>query len=162
MEILGFEISRKRDDLRTKELPRAPSFVPPVDDDGTPVIQQQSGFVSGGAYGAYIDMEGGIKNEAELIRRYREISLVPECDSAIEDIINECITSDSADRIVSLDLRDVKLSDSIKGKIQDEFYNILSMMKFNQNSHEIFRKWYVDGRVYFHKVVDAQNTKKKV
>ena len=162
MEFLGFEISRKRDDLRTKELPRAPSFVPPVDDDGTPVIQQQSGFVSGGAYGAYIDMEGGIKNEAELIRRYREISLVPECDSAIEDIINECITSDSADRIVSLDLRDVKLSDSIKGKIQDEFYNILSMMKFNQNSHEIFRKWYVDGRVYFHKVVDAQNTKKGI
>ena len=107
-------------------------------------------------------MEGGIKNEAELIRRYREISLVPECDSAIEDIINECITSDSADRIVSLDLRDVKLSDSIKGKIQDEFYNILSMMKFNQNSHEIFRKWYVDGRVYFHKVVDAQNTKKGI
>lgn len=154
MEFLGFEISRKRDELRAKELPKAPSFVPPVDDDGTPVIQQQSGFVGGGAYGAYIDMEGGIKNEAELIRRYREVSLVPECDSAIEDIVNECITSDSSDRIVTLDLRDVKLSDSIKTKIQNEFYNILSMMKFNQNSHEIFRKWYVDGRVYFHKVVN--------
>jgi len=159
MEFLGFEISRKRDELRAKELPKAPSFVPPVDDDGTPVIQQQSGFVGGGAYGAYIDMEGGIKNEAELIRRYREVSLVPECDSAIEDIVNECITSDSSDRIVTLDLRDVKLSDSIKTKIQNEFYNILSMMKFNQNSHEIFRKWYVDGRVYFHKVVNAKNPK---
>ena len=89
MEILGFEISRKKDELRTKEMPSSPSFVPPVDDDGTPVIQQQSGFISGGAYGAYIDMEGGIKNEAELIRRYREISLVPECDSAIEDIIKK-------------------------------------------------------------------------
>ena len=159
MEFLGFEISRKKDELRAKELPKAPSFVPPVDDDGTPVIQQQSGFVGGGAYGAYIDMEGGIKNEAELIRRYREVSLVPECDSAIEDIVNECITSDSSDRIVTLDLRDVKLSDSIKTKIQNEFYNILSMMKFNQNSHEIFRKWYVDGRVYFHKVVDAKKPK---
>ena len=159
MEFLGFEISRKKDELRAKELPKAPSFVPPVDDDGTPVIQQQSGFVGGGAYGAYIDMEGGIKNEAELIRRYREVSLVPECDSAIEDIVNECITSDSTDRLVTLDLRDVKLSDSIKTKIQNEFYNILSMMKFNQNSHEIFRKWYVDGRVYFHKVVDAKKPK---
>ena len=159
MEFLGFEISRKKDELRAKELPKAPSFVPPVDDDGTPVIQQQSGFVGGGAYGAYIDMEGGIKNEAELIRRYREVSLVPECDSAIEDIVNECITSDSSDRIVTLDLRDVKLSDSIKTKIQNEFYNVLSMMKFNQNSHEIFRKWYVDGRVYFHKVVNAKNPK---
>ena len=159
MEILGFEISRKKDELRTKEMPSSPSFVPPVDDDGTPVIQQQSGFISGGAYGAYIDMEGGIKNEAELIRRYREISLVPECDSAIEDIINECITSDSSDRIVSLDLRDVKLSDSIKNKVQDEFSSILSMMKFNQNSHELFRKWYVDGRIYFHKVVDGKKPK---
>ena len=159
MEFLGFEISRKKDELRAKELPKAPSFVPPVDDDGTPVIQQQSGFVGGGAYGAYIDMEGGIKNEAELIRRYREVSLVPECDSAIEDIVNECITSDSSDRIVTLDLRDVKLSDSIKTKIQNEFYNILSMMKFNQNSHEIFRKWYVDGRIYFHKVVDSSRPK---
>ena len=99
-------------------------------------------------------MEGGIKNEAELIRRYRETSLVPECDSNIEDIVNECITSDISDRIVALDLRDVKLSDSIKKKIQDEFNHILSIMKFNQNSHEIFRKWYVDGRIYFHKVVD--------
>ena len=107
-------------------------------------------------------MEGGIKNEVELIRRYRETSLVPECDAAIEDIVNECITSDSADRIVTLDLRDLKLSDGIKKKIQDEFYTILSLMKFNQNSHEIFRKWYVDGRIYFHKVVDSKRLKQGI
>ena len=160
MEIFGFEITRKKDELRATEV-KGPSFVPPVDDDGTPVIQTQpGGFITGGAYGSYIDMEGGIKNEAELIRRYREVSLIPECDSAIEDIINECITSDSSDRIVSLDLRDVKLSDSIKKKIQDEFAYILSLMKFNQNSHEIFRKWYVDGRIYFHKVVDSKQPQK--
>ena len=159
MELFGFEITRKKDELRVKETPNAKSFVPPVDDDGTPVIQQQAGYISGGAYGAYVDMEGGIKNEAELIRRYREVSLVPECDSAIEDIVNECITSDITDRIVALDLRDVKLSDSIKNKMQDEFAHILSLMKFNQNSHEIFRKWYVDGRVYFHKVVDSKRPK---
>jgi hypothetical protein len=74
MEIFGFEITRKKDELRVKETQTAKSFVPPVDDDGTPVIQQQAGYISGGAYGAYVDMEGGIKNEAELIRRYREIS----------------------------------------------------------------------------------------
>ena len=121
MELFGFEITRKKDELRVKETQSAKSFVPPVDDDGTPVIQQQAGYISGGAYGAYVDMEGGIKNESELIRRYRETSLVPECDSAIEDIVNECITSDITDRIVALDLRDVKLSDSIKNKMQDEF-----------------------------------------
>ena len=161
MEIFGFEITRKRDELRATEVDKkAISFVPPVDDDGTPVIQSQpGGFITGGAYGSYIDMEGGIKNEAELIRRYREISLIPECDSAIEDIVNECITSDTSDRIVSLDLRDAKLSDSIKNKVQDEFYHILNIMRFNQNSHELFRKWYIDGRVYFHKVVDSKRPK---
>ena len=159
MELFGFEITRKRDELRATEV-KGPSFVPPVDDDGTPVIQTQpGGFITGGAYGSYVDFDGNIRNEAELIRRYREISLVPECDSAIEDIINECITSDSSDRIVSLDLRDVKLSDSIKNKIQDEFAYILSLMKFNQNSHEIFRKWYVDGRIYLHKVVNSSREK---
>jgi len=159
MELFGFEISRKKDELRTTEV-KGPSFVPPVDDDGTPVIQTQpGGFITGGAYGSFVDFDGNIRNEAELIRRYREVSLVPECDSAIEDIINECITSDSADRIVSLDLRDVKLSDGIKRKIQDEFAYILSLMKFNQNSHEIFRKWYVDGRIYLNKVVNSSREK---
>ena len=164
MEIFGFEITRKKDELRdTTDVGKQPSFVPPVDDDGTPVIETQpGGFITGGAYGAYIYMEGGIKNEVERIRRYRETSLIPECDSAIEDVINECITSDSSDRIVTLDLRDTKLSDSLKKKIQDEFSTILTLMKFNQNSHEIFRKWYVDGRIYFHKVVDKNNIKKGI
>lgn len=160
MELFGFEITRKKSELRSLEVAKAPSFVPPIDDDGTPVIQSQpGGFITGGAYGSYIDMEGGIKNESELIRRYRETSLIPEVDSAIEDIVNECITSDSSDRIVSLDLRDVNLKDSIKSKIQEEFYHILNLMKFNQNSHELFRKWYIDGRVYFHKVVDSNRPK---
>ena len=160
MEIFGFEITRKQDELRSLEVSKAPSFVPPVEDDGTPVIQQQpGGFVSGGAYDSYIDMEGGIKNELDLNTRYREISLIPECDSAIEDIVNECITSDSQDKIVSLDLRDVKLSESIKKRMHEEFNHILALMKFNQNSHELFRKWYVDGRIYFHKVVDSKRPK---
>ena len=154
MELFGFEITRKTETKKGLEKISAPSFVPPVEDDGTPVIQQQAGYVSGAAYGAYVDMEGGIKNEVDLIRRYREISLIPECDSAIEDIVNECITSDVQDKIVSLDLSRLKLSSGIKKKIQEEFDHILFLMKFPQNSHELFRKWYVDGRIYFHKVVD--------
>ena len=159
MEIFGFEITRKKDELRVKDVQKKSqaSFVPPVEDDGTPVIQQSpGGFISGGAYGSYVDMEGGIKNEVQLIQRYRETSLVPECDIAIDDIVNECIVSDTQDRIVSLDLRDVELSDSIKDKMHNEFRTILSLMKFHQNSHELFRKWYVDGRIYFHKVVDSR------
>ena len=159
MEIFGFEITRKKDELRVKDVQKKSqaSFVPPVEDDGTPVIQQSpGGFISGGAYGSYVDMEGGIKNEVALIQRYRETSLVPECDIAIDDIVNECIVSDTQDRIVSLDLRDVELSDSIKEKMHNEFKTILSLMKFHQNSHELFRKWYVDGRIYFHKVVDSK------
>ena len=159
MEIFGFEISRKKDELRVKDVQKKSqaSFVAPVEDDGTPIIQQSpGGFISGGAYGSYVDMEGGIKNEVALIQRYRETSLVPECDIAIEDIVNECIVSDTQDRIVSLDLRDVELSDGIKKKMHDEFKEILSLMKFHQNSHELFRKWYVDGRIYFHKVVDSK------
>lgn len=159
MEIFGFEITRKKEELRANDIEKVSqaSFVPPEIDDGTPVIQQQpGGFISGGAYGSYVDMEGNIKNEVQLIQRYRETSLVPECDAAIEDIVNECVISDTEDRIVSLDLDSLELSESIKKKIHDEFKHILSMMKFNQNSHEIFRKWYVDGRIYFHKVVDSK------
>ena len=159
MEIFGFEINRKKEDLRVKDVQKKSqaSFVAPVEDDGTPIIQQSpGGFISGGAYGSYVDMEGGIKNEVALIQRYRETSLVPECDIAIEDIVNECIVSDTQDRIVSLDLRDVELADGIKKKMHEEFKGILSLMKFHQNSHELFRKWYVDGRIYFHKVVDSK------
>ena len=159
MEIFGFEITRKKDELRVKDVQkksRKLSFVAPVEDDGThySTIKQVSYQV--GAYGFYVDMEGGIKNEVALIQRYRETSLVPECDIAIDDIVNECIVSDTQDRIVSLDLRDVELSDSIKDKMHNEFKNNLSLMKFHQNSHELFRKWYVDGRIYFHKVVDSK------
>jgi hypothetical protein len=161
MDIFGFEINRKglKDELRDVDIQKksATSFVAPAEDDGTPIVQQSpGGFISGGAYGSYVDMEGGIKNEVALIRRYRETSLVPECDIAIEDIVNECIVSDTQDRVVSLDLRDVELSDSIKQKMHEEFKVILTLMKFHQNSHELFRKWYVDGRIYFHKIVDSK------
>ena len=108
MDLFGYEIKRKAAETK------AQSFVPPSNDGDVIEVGKDGGMggfaAGGGVIGQFIDMEGGIKNEAGLINRYRETSLIPECDSAIEDIINECITSDSADRIVTLDLRDVKLS----------------------------------------------------
>ena len=162
MDILGFEITRKKNELRQGEDLQGKSFVPPSSEDGVAVLEQQSGYVAGGAVGAYIDMEGVIKSEVDLIRKYREIALIPECDSAIEDIVNECITSDIEDTVVDIDLSKTKLSESIKKKVHEEFQTILTTMKFNQNSHELFRKWYIDGRVYFHKVVDPQRPKKGI
>lgn len=159
MEIFGFEISRKKEELRPNEDLLGKSFVPPAEQDGTSVIENQAGFVTGGAMGAYLDMSGSIKNESELIRKYREIALVPEVDSAIEDIINECVTSDVEDKVVDIDLSLVKASDAIKKTIHDEFDALLTLMKFNHQSHELFRKWYIDGRVYFHKVVDPKRPK---
>ena len=159
MEIFGFEISRKKEELRRNEDLLGKSFVPPAEQDGTSVIENQAGFVTGGAMGAYLDMSGSIKNESELIRKYREIALVPEVDSAIEDIINECVTSDVEDKVVDIDLSLVKASDAIKKTIHDEFDALLTLMKFNHQSHELFRKWYIDGRVYFHKVVDPKRPK---
>ena len=157
MEIFGFEITRKKDELRVKETQTAKSFVPPVDDDGTPVIQQQAGYISGGAYGAYVDMEGGIKNEAELIRRYREISLVPECDSAIEDIVSEGIVSDEKDQSVSIVLDRLPYPKRIKDRVREEFDSVLRLLDFDVKGHDIFRRWYVDGRLYYHKVIDKNN-----
>ena len=162
MEILGFEITRKKNELRSSEDLLGKSFVPPSNEDGVAVLEQQTGYVAGGAVGAYIDMEGVIKSEIDLIRKYREIALIPECDSAIEDIVNECITSDVDDTIVDIDLSKTKLSESIKKKVHEEFQNILTTMKFNQHSHELFRKWYIDGRIYFHKVVDPQRPKRGI
>ena len=119
------------------------------------------GFAAtGGVIGQFVDMEGGIKTEADLVSRYRTMSLVPECDSAIEDIINESISSNDLDAPVAINLDRVNhFSDSIKEKIRDEFDSVLDLLGFRELGHDIFRKWYVDGRLYFHKMVDSKNEK---
>ena len=105
-------------------------------------------------------MEGGIKNEADLVTKYRTMSLVPECDAAIEDIVNESISANDLDSPVSINLdRVTHLSDSTKDKVRNEFEEVLELLGFRELSHDIFRKWYVDGRVYYHKMVDSKNTK---
>jgi hypothetical protein len=104
-----------------------------------------------------MDVEGIVKNENDLIRRYREIAQYADTDAAIEDIVNEAIISE--DNSIKLDLDRVKVSDQIKKKMQDEFINVLRLLKFNERGHDIFRSWYIDGRVYYHILLDENNPK---
>ncbi len=160
MELFGIEIKRKKSD----EAPNVKSFVPPQNDGSAIEIGQDEGMggfaATGGVIGQFVDMEGGIKTEADLVARYRTMSLVPECDSAIEDIINESISSNDLDAPVAINLDRVNhFSDGIKEKIRDEFNVVLDLLGFRELGHDIFRKWYVDGRLYFHKMVDSKNEK---
>jgi hypothetical protein len=131
--------------------PNALSPVPPNNEDGV------DHYLSSGFFGSYIDIEGVYRTEFELIKRYREMALHPECDSAIEDIVNEAIVSDTNDTPVQIDLDNLNASDGIKKKIRDEFKYILDLLDFDKKSHEIYRNWYIDGRIYYHKVIDLKN-----
>jgi hypothetical protein len=131
--------------------PSTVSPVPPNNEDGT------DHYLSSGFFGSYVDIEGVYRTEFDLIKRYREMALHPECDSAIEDIVNEAIVSDSNDSPVQIDLDNLNASDGIKKKIRDEFKYILELLDFDKKSHEIYRNWYVDGRLYYHKVIDLKN-----
>ena len=114
-------------------------------------------YVSSGFFGSYVDIEGVYKNENDLIRRYRQMALYPECDSAIEDIVNEAIVSDTNDSPVEIELSNLNASDKIKKVVREEFKYILELLDFDKKSHEIFRNWYIDGRLYYHKVIDTKN-----
>ena len=131
--------------------PNTLSPVPPNNEDGV------DHYMSAGFFGSYVDMEGVYRTEFELIKRYREMALHPECDSAIEDIVNEAIVSDSNDTPVQIDLDNLNASDGIKKKIRDEFKYILDLLDFDKKSHEIYRNWYIDGRIFYHKVIDLKN-----
>ena len=131
--------------------PSAVSPVPPNNEDGV------DHYLSSGFFGSYVDIEGVYKNENELIRRYREMALHPECDSAIEDIVNEAVVSDSNDSPVEIELSNLNASDGIKKVIRNEFKYILDLLDFDKKAHEIYRNWYVDGRLYYHKIIDLKN-----
>ena len=149
-EIFGFEIKRKE----TK--PNSQSFTAPTSDDGTQTI------MGGGHFGTYLDIEGKVNNESDLIRRYREIAMHPECDMAIEDIINESVVVDDNQEVVRLNLNKVPFSSKVKKSIALEFQNILSLLEFEQKGHDIFRRWYVDGRIVYHKLIDPKNLKQGI
>lgn len=131
--------------------PSAVSPVPPNNEDGV------DHYLSSGFFGSYVDIEGVYKNENDLIKRYREMALHPECDSAIEDIVNEAVVSDSNDSPVEIELSNLNASDGIKKTIRSEFKYILDLLDFDKKAHEIYRNWYVDGRLYYHKIIDLKN-----
>lgn len=152
-QAFGFEL--KRVQKMKDENDKTPSIVPKVDEDG-------AGYVtaSGSYFGQYIDMDGGAaKDNAELIKKYRAVAEHPECDAAIEDIVNETIVSSELESSVSLNLDKIEAGDKIKKTITEEFDNITSMLNVEEHGHDMFRSWYVDGRIYHHLVVNESNLK---
>ena len=149
-ELFGFKFERIKDTKGSEK------FTAPSLDDGTVDV------AGGGFYGQILDVEGRERTENDLIRRYRDISQQPECDSAIEDIVNEGIVSDERDQSVEIVLDRLEQPKRIKDKIKEEFDNVMRLLDFNVKGHDIFRRWYVDGRIYYHKVIDQKNPRKGI
>ena len=149
-ELFGWELKKKKGD-------KATSFVAPSDEEGTLDIAGGAGF-----FGQYLSYDKAARNDYELIRKYRQTSENPECDQAIEDIINEAITADETDISVAVNLDWVPLSMSIKKKIDDEFKEVLTLLQWKKKGHDIFRRWYIDGRIYFHKMIDEKSPRKGI
>lgn len=149
MELFGFEIKRKEDQRDTKENMR--SFVEPAQEDGALTV------TAGGTYGTYVDLDGTAKNDSEQITRYRNMVLQPEVQKAVEDIVNDAIVYSPESAIVECVTDDLDLSDSIKTKIRNEFDNVLRLLDFNNKGYDVFTKWYVDGRLFYHAVIDESN-----
>lgn len=148
-----FGFSYKETDAEDKAAKASP--IPPNSDDGVAVS-------AGGLYGYGIDMDQTGQKDYDLIRRYRSMALHPEVDSAIEDIVNEAIVSDSNDTPVNVDLSNLEVSDRIKTIIREEFSYILNLLDFNNKAHEMFRRWYIDGRLFYHKVIDLKHPERGI
>ena len=150
-ELFGFRIERPK-----KAEGSVPSFTSPTADDGTIDI------AGGGFFGQVLDQDGRERTEIDLIRRYREIAQQPECDTAIEDIVNEGIISNEDDVPVQITLDRLPFPEKIKRKIRKEFMEVLRLLHFEQKGHDVFRRWYVDGRIFFHKIIDTKNPKQGI
>jgi hypothetical protein len=151
LNLFGFKITRPR-----KEPSKSQGFVTPVAEDGATTIS------AGGYYGTYVDLDATTKTESELITRYRQMAMYAECDMAIEDIVSESIANIDDEPPVKIDIEELQLSDNIRKAIENEFKEILSLLDFNSKAHEIFRRWYVDGRIYYQKIVDTSNAKRGI
>ena len=152
-ELFGFSIQRTQKDVGNREVK---TFTDPTPDDGAIDI------AGGGFFSSILDTDGRERNELDLIRRYRDISMQAECDAAIEDIVNEGIVSNLNDIPVNIDLINIPYSDKIKRRIRDEFSEVLRLLNFNEKGHDIFRRWYVDGRLYYHKVIDNKDPQRGI
>lgn len=139
-------------DKAREEQQQLPSFAPPTPDDGALTVQ-----AVGGAYGSFVDLEGAVRSEAELVTRYRQLVLWPEVNEAVTQIVNDSIVDDEEQDIVALDIDDVKeIPDPIKEVMEEEFEEILRLLRFNTHPYEVFRTWYVDGRMYYHAIIDKE------
>lgn len=158
MKLFGFTLSKNKKPIDVNDDSGIVSFVPPMDQDGTTVIASSGGA---GYYGQYVDIDGSaITNEKDLIMKYRAAASNPECDSAISDIVNAAIVSDDNSAPVSLILDDLEdINEGIKKKIITEFEELVSLLSFTEKGHEYFRRWYIDGRLYFHIIVDPKKVK---
>ena len=146
-ELFGFKIER----LKGPSTDPRQNIVPPQADDGTQTVP------AGGFFASYGGFDVTARNELDLIRRYREIALHPECDSAIEDIVSEAIVSNENQQSVHVDLSKLEYNDKIKGKIRESFSEILKLLNFDIKGHDIFRRWYVDGRLFYHKIIEKDS-----
>ena len=147
-QLFGFQINRKDKD-------RGQSPVPPNAEDGVAVA-------AGGYFGTYVETDAQARNEYDLIKRYRDMSLHPECDSAIDDIVNEFVVSDSNDTCVKIDLTNLEVGATVKRRIREEFEYIKRLLNFDMKAHELIRNWYIDGRTYYHKVIDLNDPKRGI
>lgn len=148
MNFFGFEIKRKKDDSALESV-----VAPPVD-DGATLVSTAAGY-----YAQTINLDAVINNENDLLRKYREVAGYPEVDNAIEDILNEAIIVEDNEPVVTLDLEDLKVSENIKKKVTEEFSTVLDLLGFNEKGHDIFRLWYVDGRIHYQILIDDKNVK---
>ena len=147
-QLFGFQIQRK-------EGRKGQSPVPPNAEESIAVA-------AGGYYGTYVDTDNQARNEYEMIRRYRDMALHPEVDSAVDEVVNEFVVSDAHDTPVEVNLDNLDAGMGIKKKIRDEFEYIKRLLNFDNRAHEIVRSWYIDGRLYYHKVIDLENPKKGI
>ena len=152
-EIFGFKIERKSQETAGANVP---AFTLPESDDGSMVVS------GAGAYGSYLDMDGQYKNEVELILKYREIAQTADCEVAIDNIINEAIVVDDTNPPVQIVLDKTDLTEGIKKKVRGEFETVLDLLNFNNYGHEIFRRWYIEGRLYYHIMIDENDPKRGV
>jgi len=148
-QLFGFQITRT-----SKDKGEQPSFVLPDPEDGA--------TTSAGFYSEFIDIEGQTKSESDLIRRYRSTSEHPECDLAIEDIVNEAINTEAHKESVSITTDNLPYSSKLKSRIRDEFQQILRLLDFNNKAHDLFRRWYIDGRIHYHKIIDENDPQKGI
>lgn len=155
VQLFGFEIGRVKKENQAQD-DRLKTFSVPQNDDGAVVIQ------SGAYYGTYVDLDGVVRNEIELITRYREMSMQPELETAIDEIVNEAIVNDDHGHAVEINTDDLKQPESVKKKIRDEFDTVLKLLDFGNMGHEVFRRWYIDGRLFYHVVIDEASPAKGI